>query len=74
MPDTTPLIDALVARLLENGVLDADDCAIIADMLEGEGHDELAHVARCWPIEHAASKLTMAEVRRATLKIVTPKT
>lgn len=69
MADTSPLIDALVARLLEIGVIDAEDCAIVADMLDGQGHAELAHAARCWPIEHAASKLTMADMRRSTLKI-----
>lgn len=72
MADTQPIIDALVARLLENGTIDVADCASIAETLELQGHPELAHVARCWPIEEAARHMPAADLRRPKLSIVVP--
>lgn len=68
------IAEALIARLLETGRLGADDIDAMCVTLENDGQCEDAHTLRALLIIESAKGMTMADIRRASLKIVgTPK-
>ena len=62
------MIEALIARLLEVGILEADDIDNIADRLDARGKEDEAHIVRCMLLEQFAP--SEAESKRGELRVL----